>query len=97
MSPSAPAGVRHVTAGHVMALQNGVSKDEQVARYFGAEQTLGAVNWTVYEHRCLGRLPSGTSPSIDAIGAVFNSAGFRTVVSPKDRMVAGLDRALRGS
>lgn len=88
--------VRHLSVGHAMGLQNGVYKDEQVAGIFGVEKTLGAVaafggelqadgavNWTVYEHLCIGVLPSGESASVDAIGAAFNSAGFRTVVSRK--------------
>lgn len=87
-------GVRHLAAGHAMGLQNGVYKDEQVAGVFGVDRTLGAVaafggelmadgvvNWTVYEHLCLGVLPSGATPAVDAIGAAFNAAGFRTVVS----------------
>lgn len=93
---AALASVSHLSVSHVMGLQNGVYKDEQVARYFGPERTLGAVaafggelmpdgavNWTVYEHLCIGRLPSGSSASIDAIGAAFNGAGFRTMVSAK--------------
>jgi 2-dehydropantoate 2-reductase len=93
---AALVSVRHISAGHAMGLQNGVYKDEQVARCFGAEKTLGAVaafggelmedgvvTWTVYEHLCIGRFPAGRSASIDAIGAAFNGAGFRTVVSPR--------------
>ncbi len=86
--------VRHVHVGYAMGLQNGVYKDEQVARVFGEEKTLGAVpafggelmvdgvvHWTVYEHLCIGVLPAGALAAVDAIGEVFNRAGFRTVVS----------------
>jgi 2-dehydropantoate 2-reductase len=91
---AALSSVSHVKVGFAMGLQNGVYKDEQVARCFGAGKTLGAVaafggelaadgvvHWTVYEHLCLGVLPGGASESVDAIGNAFNGAGFRTVVS----------------
>jgi ketopantoate reductase len=105
--------VRHVRVGYAMGLQNGVYKDEQVARVFGEEKTLGAVaafggelmadgvvNRTVYEHYCVGMLPAGASAAVDAIGEVFNRAEFlpwcRTrCKASRDRLIAGLDRALR--
>lgn len=93
--------VRHVRVGHAMGLQNGVYKDEQVAGIFGEEKTLGAVaafggelmadglvNWTVYEHLCIGVLPAGASTVVDAIGEAFNRAGFRTVVSRRMQSIA---------
>lgn len=92
-------GVRHMQVAHVMGLQNGVYKDEQIAAVFGMDKTLGAIAefggellasgevvWTVCERLCFGRMPEGTDPRAEAIGELFNRAGFRTTVSPSIRV-----------
>jgi 2-dehydropantoate 2-reductase len=93
-SESALASVAHMDVRYALSLQNGVYKDEQVARVFGAARTLGAVAafggevmpdgelvWTIYEQLNLGVLPHGRTPEVDAIGAAIGRH-FRCEVSP---------------
>jgi 2-dehydropantoate 2-reductase len=93
---AALAGVRHLDVGFAIGLQNGIYKNEQLARVFGENKTLGGVaafggeladdgtvQWTIYERLSMGIIPRGRSAAVDACGAALNRAGFRTEVSGK--------------
>jgi 2-dehydropantoate 2-reductase len=86
--------VRHVRTGRVVSLANGIYKNEQVAKVFGAGRTLGgvaafggelngdgSVSWTIYERLSMGVIPRGNAPDVDAMGKALNDAGFHTEIS----------------
>jgi len=89
------ASVQHLTVGSVLSWQNGVLKNEQLARTFGWERILGAtavvsgevlpdgtVRFTLNERLALGELPAGTSERAEALAATLVRAGLRAEVSP---------------
>jgi 2-dehydropantoate 2-reductase len=75
-------------------VQNGLVKDEQLARRFGWEKTLGAavhisaellptgtVRFTANEWFSIGELPEGTSARVEALVAALTRAGIRAEAS----------------
>lgn len=89
------ASLRHLRAHSVLSLQNGVLKNEQLARIFGWEHVLGAaavvsgevlpdgaVRFTLNERLALGELPEGTSERAQGLAATLLRAGLRAEVSP---------------
>lgn len=93
-------GVAHLDVGCALSVQNGVFKNEQLARRFGWERTLGAiagfggevrtdgvVYFSVNEGLFAGELPSGTSPRVDRLVSTLEGAGVRAVASPAIRTV----------
>lgn len=92
--------VAHLRVGSVLSVQNGIIKDEQLARRFGWERTVGAaalisaevtpagpVRFTVNEWFCLGELPEGTSERVQTFAKALARAGIRGEVSPQIRSV----------
>jgi len=89
------ASVQHLTVGSVLSWQNGVLKNEQLARTFGWARVLGAaaivsgevlpdgtVRFTLNERLALGELPAGTSERAEALATTLVQAGLRAEVSP---------------
>jgi 2-dehydropantoate 2-reductase len=89
------ASVQHLTVGSVLSWQNGVLKNEQLARTFGWEHILGAtavvsgevlpegtVRFTLNERLALGELPAGTSERAEALATTLARTGLRAEVSP---------------
>ena len=87
-------GVAHLKVGSVLSVQNGLVKDEQLARRFGWEKTLGAavhisaellatgtVRFTANEWFSIGELPAGTSARVEALVAALARAGIRAEAS----------------
>jgi 2-dehydropantoate 2-reductase len=92
--------VGHVKVGSVLSVQNGVLKNEQLARYFGWAKTLGAaamisgevmlagdVRFTMHEGLCIGELPDGTSERVQAFAGTLARAGIKVEVSPQIQTV----------
>jgi 2-dehydropantoate 2-reductase len=92
--------VRHFDIGSVLSVQNGVLKNEQLARFFGWEKTLGAaavlsgevmpagdVGFTFHEGLYVGELPEGTSERVQAFAATLARAGINVEVSPQIQAV----------
>ena len=92
---SALASVKHLDVGSVLSLQNGVLKDEQLARTFGWDKVLGAmamfggevlpigtVRFTGNQGFYLGEFPAGTSARVQTLGDLFNRVGIRAHVHP---------------
>lgn len=86
--------------GSVLSVQNGVVKNEQLARRFGWEKTLGAaahisaevtsagpVRFTANEWLRIGELPEGTSERVQALAATLARAGIRAEASSQIRSV----------
>ena len=80
----------------MLSFQNGVLKNEQLARTFGWERVLGAtagvsaellpdgtVHYTTNSGIVVGELPTGTSARVDALIAALTRAGFRATASPQ--------------
>jgi 2-dehydropantoate 2-reductase len=87
-------GIARLKVGSVLSVQNGLVKDEQLARRFGREQTLGAavhisaellstgtVRFTANEWFSIGELPEATSARVEALVAVLAQAGIRAEAS----------------
>jgi 2-dehydropantoate 2-reductase len=83
------ASVQPLTVGSVLSWQNGVLKQEQLARTFGWERVLGAaaivsgevlpegtVRFTLNERLALGELPAGTSERAEALATTLVRAGL---------------------
>jgi 2-dehydropantoate 2-reductase len=81
--------VAHMHVGSVLSVQNGLVKDEQLARYFGWDKTLGAaahisaevlptgaVRFTANEWFSIGELPAGLSARVEAVVAALAGAGI---------------------
>jgi len=94
-SEAALASVAHLEPGAVLSLQNGVLKNEQLARVFGPEKVLGAVallsgellphgevRFTMNECLHLGELPEGVSERVKRVVAAFNQAGIHAAAAP---------------
>ena len=92
--------IRHLRIGSALSIQNGVLKNEQLARAFGWDKTLGAaaflsggvtpagpVNFTVNEYLVLGELPAGVSARVQALVAGLVDAGIRAEAVPLVRSV----------
>jgi 2-dehydropantoate 2-reductase len=88
--------VAHLRVGSVLSVQNGLVKDEQLARRFGWERTLGAaahisaellptgtVRFTANEWLSIGELPQGLSPRVEALVSALVRAGIRAEVAPQ--------------
>ena len=88
------ASVKHLQAGSVLSIQNGVLKDEQLASIFGWEKVLGAtaafsaevlptgtVRFTGNQGFYLGELPEGTSERVQSLAATLDRAGIQSQVS----------------
>ena len=97
---SALASVSHLKVGSVLSIQNGVLKNEQLARTFGWEKTLGAavvlsgevtpaglVRFTLNEYFALGELPEGISARVQALVTALGRAGIRAEAAPQIRTV----------
>jgi 2-dehydropantoate 2-reductase len=97
---AALASVQHLNVGSVLSIQNGVQKDEQLARTFGAEKTVGAavvlsgevtpagpVRFTLNEYFAIGELPEGTSPRIHCLVDTLSRAGIRAEAAAQIRTV----------
>ena len=94
------ASIRHLRVETVLSIQNGVLKDEQLARAFGRDKTLGAaaflsggvtsegpVRFTVNEYLVLGELPAGISPRVETLVTALADAGIRAEAVPQIRTV----------
>jgi 2-dehydropantoate 2-reductase len=92
--------VGHVKVGSVLSVQNGVLKNEQLARYFGWEKTMGAaaflsgevipagdVRFTFHGGLYIGELPEGTSKRVQALAATLTRAGVKVEVPPQIQTV----------
>lgn len=92
--------VEHLDVGCALSVQNGVYKNEQLARRFGWNRTLGATAgfggemrsdgvayFSVNEGLFTGELPSGTSARVDGLASTLERAGIRAVASPAIRTV----------
>jgi len=97
---SALDSVAHLKVGSVLSVQNGLVKDEQLARRFGQSQTLGAaahisaellptgtVRFTANEWLSIGELPEGTSARVEALVGALSRAGIRCEAEPQVRSV----------
>jgi 2-dehydropantoate 2-reductase len=86
--------VAHLRVGSVLSVQNGLVKDEQLARRFGWDKVLGAaahvsaellpngtVRFTANEWLSLGELPEGTSARVETLVAALARAGIRAEAS----------------
>jgi 2-dehydropantoate 2-reductase len=86
--------VDHLKVGSVLSVQNGLVKDEQLARRFGWDKTLGAaahisaellpsgiVRYTANEWLSIGELPGGISARVEALVAALARAGIRAEAS----------------
>jgi len=87
--------VSHLDIGSVLSVQNGVLKNEQLARHFGWEKVLGAaavlsgevmptgeVRFTMHEGFYIGELPEGKSERVQAFATTLARAGIKVEVSP---------------
>ncbi len=92
--------VKHMQAGSVLSIQNGVVKNEQLAHVFGSEHVLGAmagfsaevlptgiVRFTVNQGLSLGELPAGTSARVQTLTDTLNRAGIHAEASPSIQSV----------
>lgn len=92
--------VRHLQVGSVLSIQNGVLKDEQLARIFGEDKTLGTavvlsgevtpagpVRFTLNEYFAVGELPAGISERVQTLVSALARAGIRAEASPHIRSV----------
>ena len=92
---SALASVSHMQTGNVLSIQNGVLKDEQLARAFGWEKVVGAmavfsaevlptgtVRFTLNNGFYLGELPQGTSERVETLATMLDRAGIQSRVTP---------------
>ena len=97
---SALDSVAHLKVDGVLSVQNGLVKDEQLARRFGWARTLGAaahisaellptgsVRFTANEWLSIGELPEGTSPRVEALVAALSRAGIQCEATPQVQSV----------
>ncbi|HEY5870991.1 MAG TPA: ketopantoate reductase family protein [Candidatus Tectomicrobia bacterium] len=93
----APAlqSIKHLQVESVLSLQNGVLKNEQLARTFGWDKVLGtmthfsaetlptgAVYFRTSHGVYLGEWPAGTSPRVQQLGDTFTRVGIMATVTP---------------
>jgi 2-dehydropantoate 2-reductase len=99
MAP-ALASLRHVRTQSALGFQNGLLKNEQLARTFGWEYVLGAtagvggevrpdgtVRFTTHTGLFLGEFPTGTSARVHALVDTLTRAGIRATASPQMQTV----------
>ncbi len=92
--------VAHLHVGSVLSVQNGIVKNEQLARRFGWEKTLGAaalvsaevtpagaVRFTVNEWLRIGEIPDGSSERVQALATTLGRVGIHAEASPEIRSV----------
>jgi len=92
--------VSHLKVGSVLSIQNGVLKNEQLARTFGWGKVLGAavvlsgevtpagpVRFTLNEYFALGELPEGTSARVQALVTALVRTGIRAEAAAQIRTV----------
>src|SRR5215475_5191880 len=92
---AALASVKHLHVASVLSIQNGVLKNEQLARTFGWEKVLGAmiilgaevlptgtVRCTANQGLLLGELPEGTSTRAWTLGDTLERSGIMAKVTP---------------
>ena len=92
--------ISHLKVGSVLSIQNGVLKNEQLARTFGWDKVLGAavvlsgevtpagpVRFTLNEYFALGELPEGTSARVQALVTALVRAGIRAEAAAQIRTV----------
>ena len=97
---AALASLRHLDVASVLSLQNGVLKDEQLARVFGEERVLGAavivsgevlaegvVRFTLNDRFAVGELAGGSSPRVSDLVDALGKAGLRAEASATIRTV----------
>lgn len=95
---SALASVSHLEVGSVTSIQNGVVKDDLLARTFGEERVLGAmaafsaevlptgtVRFTVNAGFYIGELPTGVSERAQTLTDTLNHAGIVATTTPAIR------------
>jgi 2-dehydropantoate 2-reductase len=88
--------VAHLRVGSALSVQNGLVKNEQLARHFGWENTLGAaahisaevlpagtVRFTANEWLSIGELPAGLSTRVETLVAALSRAGIQAETSPQ--------------
>jgi 2-dehydropantoate 2-reductase len=79
-----------------VSFQNGVEKDEELARWCGEDRVVGAmcvvggtleepglVSYTLPGVSFLGELPRGTSPRVERLGELFRGAGLGVEVTDR--------------
>lgn len=84
------AGISHLRVGYASSIQNGVAKDERLARVFGQEKVLGGlslvaaqrpqpgvVEWTADGITYFGELRGGVSARVKELVEVFQRAGLK--------------------
>ncbi|PON12131.1 hypothetical protein C2W62_41235 [Candidatus Entotheonella serta] len=87
--------VKHMQVGSVLSIQNGVVKDEQLARIFGEDKVLGAMAWfsaevmsteatrfTANNGFYVGELPEGLSARVQRLADAVERAGIVTKATP---------------
>jgi 2-dehydropantoate 2-reductase len=97
---SALESVAHLRVRSALSVQNGLVKDEQLARRFGWTQTLGAaahisaellptgtVRFTANEWLSIGELPDGISARVEALVSALSRAGIQAESAPQVRSV----------
>ena len=88
--------VAHLRIGSALSVQNGLVKNEQLARHFGWENTVGAaahisaevlpagtVRFTANEWLSIGELPGGLSTRVETLVAILSRAGIQAEASPQ--------------
>jgi 2-dehydropantoate 2-reductase len=86
--------LRHMKVSGVVSIQNGVVKNDQLARAFGTDKTLGgaifasgevesngAVRFTLNQCFYVGELDGGTSPRVKNFVSTLNESGIKAEAS----------------
>lgn len=97
---SALMDVGHLEVSSVLSVQNGVLKNEQLAKVFGEDKTLGAtahfsgevmpegpVRFTFNESFHIGELPEGTSKRVQNLVTALDGAGIHAEAEPQIQTV----------
>lgn len=97
---SALADIAHLEVGSALSIQNGLMKNEQLAKVFGDDRTLGAaasfsgevtqdaaVRFTVNRGFYVGELPDGTSDRVETLVTALNRAGIVAEADPQIRTI----------
>ena len=92
---SALDDVSHLTINAALSVQNGVLKNEQLARIFGEDKVMGAVailsgeltsegpvRFTLNENLFLGEFPEGTSLRVDQLVTCLETSGVHAKAVP---------------
>jgi len=83
-------GVSHLKIQYASSIQNGVTKDERLARVFGEERVLGGltlvaaqrpepgvVTWTAEGITYFGELKGGITPRVEELAGTFQHSGLK--------------------